>query len=119
MIYRFETSATMKEYNRKNWWIDSGILRPVEIEAGSLSEALKNFQEYAQEEAYITISNNALKNKNPMYKDTAHGAQQCGYVITGKCDFKDDTRRAWIAQYIDLWITIKIVKSPFEEEKNA
>lgn len=116
MIYFFNTTATMKPHNRKKWWIDSDILRPVEIEADSLDDALQLFQEYAEKESYITISNNAIKNKNPMYIDTPNGTKQTGFVITGKCDFQDDDRHAWIAQYINLWVTIKTVKNPFEEE---
>ena len=33
MKYIFETNATMKEYNCKNWWIDSDIITRKYIEA--------------------------------------------------------------------------------------
>lgn len=31
--YIFKTMATMKEYNNKSWWIDSGIVRDIHIAA--------------------------------------------------------------------------------------
>lgn len=40
--YLFETSATMKEYNNKNWWIDSGIIRN---KLDMLSRERVNFKE--------------------------------------------------------------------------
>ena len=63
-----------------------------------------------EESHYITISNNALKNKDPMYVGIAGGgAKQVGYVITGKTDFEDRENYRWSSQYIDLWVTILTV----------
>jgi hypothetical protein len=115
MKYQFKTTATMKVYNNKNWWIDPGIVREITVEADNIKSALDQYRETVQDQYYINISKSALKNKSPMYRDTADGdAQQCGYVITGSTDFNDDNR-VWVTQYIDLWVTIHIVSNPFTE----
>lgn len=102
--YIFETTATMKEYNNKKWWINHDVVQPIRISAESVTEALRQYREKV-EEFGITISNNALRTKNPMYIDTVDGVKQTGYVITGQMDFNDNYYR-WVKQYIDLWVTI-------------
>ena len=103
----FKTTATMKEYNNKKWWIDSGIVREIRITAENVREALKQYREIVSEKFYIEISDNAIKCKSPMYIDTASGeCKQVGYVITGKTDFEDRDNYKWSSQYIDLWVTI-------------
>lgn len=115
MKYQFKTSATMKEYNAKNWWIDSGVVREIIVEADNLNDALKQYQAIVSEKYYIEISRNALKNKRPMYRDTPDcEAVQCGYVITGKTDFQTDAGD-WVTHYIDLWVSVNVVVNPFAE----
>ena len=104
--YVFNTTTTMKPYNHKKWYIMDDIVKTFETTAETLTEALKDFQKYVEESAYITISNNALRTKSPMYRDTKSGTKQVGYVITGKTEFEDTDRRRWIDQYIDLWVDI-------------
>ena len=105
MRYTFDTTTTMKPYNRDKWWISDDIIRRKTIEAKNLSVALKKYQDEVMNKYYITISDTALKRKNPMFVDTDKGAKQVGYVITGSTDFDDDGR-GWVKQYIDLWVTI-------------
>ena len=105
MRYTFDTTTTMKPYNNKKRWISDDIIRRKTIEAKNLSEALKKYQDEVMNKDYITISDTALKRKNPMLIDTVEGTQQVGYVITGSTDF-DDNGRGWVKQYIDLWVTI-------------
>ena len=105
MRYTFDTPTTMKPYNRDKWWICDDIIKHKTIEAKNLSEALKKYQDKVTNEDYITISDTALKRKNPMFVDTDKGAKQVGYVITGSTDFNDNGR-GWVKQYIDLWVTI-------------
>lgn len=113
--YLFETTATMKEYNNKKWWIDSGIIREITINAENIEKAIEQYREKVIERDYINISKNALKNKAPMYIDSANGdPTQCGYVITASTEFDSDGR-GWIKQYIDLWVTINIIVNPFIE----
>lgn len=103
----FKTTATMKEYNNKKWWIDSGIVREMRIVAENVKEALMQYRENLSKDYYIEISNNAIKQKSPMYIDAANGeCKQVGYVITGKTEFEDRESYKWSFQYIDLWITI-------------
>lgn len=102
----------MKEYNRKKWWIASDIVRDKYIEAENLNIALKQYQEDVKNKDYITISENALKNKNAMYMDKKDGtSKQIGYVITGKTSFQNDDG-TWKDDYIDLWITIHVINTP-------
>lgn len=108
--YLFKTTTTMKEYNNKKWWIDSNIVRDKYINAENLNEALEKYKNLVEEKDYITISNNAMKNKNPMYIDTTDGeTKQVGYVITAKTEFQDDNYK-WSTQYINLWINILTVE---------
>ena len=113
MIYLFRTTATMKEYNRKKWWIASDIIPDMEIDAQNLNDALKVYRNNVQEKHYISISPSALRNKNAMYIDTKNGTQQNGYVITAKSEF-DNGRGRWVDQYIDLWVDISILQNLFE-----
>ena len=94
--YLFKTTATMKEYNNKKWWIDSGIIREITINAENIEKAIEQYREKVIERDYINISKNALKNKTLMYIDSANGEPiQCGYVITASTEFDND-RRSWI-----------------------
>lgn len=116
--YRFDTTATMKEYNSQKWWIDSGIIRPVIVTAETLAAALEKYRE-SVERYGVNISKNAIATKSEMYQDTAAGeAVQCGYVITGSTEFSDDSRHGWpwVKQYIDLWVTVSVLVNPFEME---
>ena len=113
--YQFETSATMKPYNYKSWWIDSGIIRKITVDAPDLKKALDEYREIVKDKYYIEISKSAIKNRQPMYRDTASGdALQVGYVITAATDFDSDGR-GWVTQYIDLWVTVNEIVNPFEE----
>ena len=109
--YLFKTTATMKEYNNKKWWIDSKIVRDKYINAEDINKALEKYKSLVEEKEYITISNNAIKNKSPMYVDTKDGdTKQVGYVITAKTEFQDNDNYKWSTQYIDLWVTILTIE---------
>lgn len=115
--YRFETTTTMKPHNNKKWWIDPDIVRPVEIRAETVREAMMIFRERVETRDYVTISKNAINNPDPMYIDDASGDRvQIGYVITGKLDFLDDDKMRYTEQYIDLWTTIQIITTPNFQE---
>ena len=116
MKFQFTTSATMKPHNSKKWWIDSGIIRPVTIQAENINDALKQYQTIVKDRFYVDVSDNAIKHKNKMYIDTKNGETiQTGYVITGSTEFEQDNPHKWITQYIDLWVTINILTNPFTE----
>lgn len=118
MKYQFKTVTTMKEYNSKKWWIDSNIVREIIIDADNMKNALKQYRDIVKNKFYIDISDNALRNKNPMYIDNADGsAKQVGYVITGKTDFEDRDNYKWSTQYINLWITVYVLQNAFEEDE--
>ena len=85
MNYIFKTTATMKEYNNKKWYIDGGIVSDMRIDADSVENALEIYRERVEEKHYINISKNAIKNKSEMFVDLSDGsAKQVGYVITEK-----------------------------------
>ena len=114
MKYLFKTTATMKEYNNKKWWIDSNIIRDITVEADNIDQALQRYRNEVETRFYVTISDNALKTKNPMYTDTAAGgAKQVGYVITGKTEFECRDLYKWVTQYIDLWVNVYILQDAF------
>ena len=104
--YLFRTTATMKEYNCRKWWINSDVISDIEIDAENLKQALKEYQEIVINKFYIDISNNAIKNKSPMYIDTKSGVKQIGFVITASGDFDRGDYTGFSKQYFDLWIEI-------------
>ena len=114
--YMFRTTATMKEYNAKQWWIASDIIRTKYITADNLREALKAYAEEVTEKDYITISANALRTKSPMYRDRPNGQpEQVGYVITASTEMQRDNG-SWTTQFIDLWVSVdKLESVDFEE----
>lgn len=109
MNYILRTQATMKEYNNKKWWIDSGIISEKRINADSVKKALEIYRERVADENYIDISRNAIKNKSEMFVDTPDGVKQVGYVITGKTEFDKGDYTGYSTQYIDLWVTVLTV----------
>lgn len=115
--YIFKTTTTMKPHNCKKWWIDSDIITEKRITAENIAAALDEYRAQVQDRHYITISNNAMKTKEPMFIDTPTGdAKQCGYVITGSCDFEDRDNYRWSKQYIDLWVSVlTVIDTDFEE----
>ena len=110
MNYIFKTTATMKEYNNKKWYIDGGIVSDMRIDADSVENALEIYRERVKEKHYINISKNAIKNKSEMFVDLSDGSvKQVGYVITGKTEFDKGDYTGYSTQYIDLWVTILTV----------
>ena len=110
MNYIFKTTATMKEYNNKKWYIDGGIVSDIRIDADSVENALEIYRERVEEKHGITISKNAIKNKSEMFVDLSDGGiKQVGYVITGKTEFDKGDYTGYSTQYIDLWVTILTV----------
>ena len=61
MNYIFKTTATMKEYNNKKWYIDGGIVSDMRIDADSVENALEIYRERVEEKHCISISKNAIK----------------------------------------------------------
>lgn len=110
MNYIFKTTATMKEYNNKKWYIDRGIVSDMRINADSVENALEIYREQVEEKHYINISKNAIKNKSEMFVDLSDGnIKQVGYVITGKTEFDKGDYTGYSTQYINLWVTILTV----------
>lgn len=99
----------MKEYNSKHWWIDGNIITEKVITAENLPAALEEYRERVENDHYITISRNALKEKRPMYVALKTGGEkQVGYVITGRTEFETQNYK-WCKQYVDLWVEIVTV----------
>lgn len=111
--YRFKTSTTMKPYNRKKWWIMHDYVGEVNVKTNSLNEAIKNYAEYLRDKYGIVLSQNAIRNKEPMFRDRKDGeSKQVGFVFTGKTTFYDDYGKS-SRQFIELWTDIDEVKSIF------
>ena len=80
MNYIFKTTATMKEYNNKKWYIDGGIVSDMRIDADSVENALEIYRERVEEKHYISISQNAIKNKSEMFVDTPDGGRKTSRI---------------------------------------
>lgn len=102
--YLFKTTTTMKDYNRKKWWIARDCISDKCIVAENLKDALQEYRNKVKEKDYITISDNAMKTRSPMYDSSSSGTKQVGFVITGQADFESSGK--WVTQYIDLWVQI-------------
>ena len=115
MLFIFKTNATMKPHNYKRYWISSDIINEKQIEAENLNSAIKIYAERVENENYITISRNAIKNCSPMYRGMKDGStKQIGFVFTAQSEFNDDYKR-WVKQYINLWVEIiTVVETNFE-----
>ena len=75
-----------------------------------MKNALEIYRERVNEKYYISISQNAMKNKSEMFSDLQDGeTKQVGYVITGKTEFDKGDYTGYSTQYIDLWVTILTV----------
>lgn len=107
MNYIFKTKATMKDYNCAKWFVDSDIVQEMRINADTVESALSVYRERVNEQALVSISQNAVKSKSAMFIDMPDGSvKQAGYVITGKAEFDKGDYVGWSTQYIDLWVTI-------------
>lgn len=106
MNYLFNTVVTMKDYNRGKWYIEPDIIKPQYIEAASVQDALQVYRENVGESPVgVEISNTAIKNREPIYRDRGEEAVQVGFMITGKT-YMQDERYKWTTQYIELWVDI-------------
>lgn len=110
--YLIKTSCTMKDYNAGRYWIDRGIIGQTRIAAETIADALEGLRD-AAEEVGITISKNALRNKEPVFVDVPEEPEpvQVGYIMTGKTEIYD--RSANIngsVQFIDVWATFEEVR---------
>jgi len=111
--YIFKTCVTMKEYNRSKWWIDSDIIRDIRTPAENIKAALNEYRRIVEDKYYIGVSENAIRNKSPMYIDTKSGeTKQIGFVITGSTDFEKSNYSGWSKQYIDLWVEVLEITNP-------
>ena len=100
----------MKEYNRKKLWIDSNIVRTVEVTADNTADALSQYYQIVNEKFGIEISQHAIKTKSPMWEEDENGKpKQVGWVITGKTLFEDRDNNRCSTQYVDLWVNILTV----------
>ena len=119
MLFLFETHATMKDYNAAKWWIDRDYIPTKKINANNLKEAIKQYADFCSEHG-ADISANAIKSAATLYYDDKDGnAHECGRVFTASTEMADDDRNKWVKQYIDLWVNISIITSPFEQRAAA
>lgn len=103
--FLFRTTVIL---NDPKFWIDQNILRPIYIKSTNVSDALLKYRLYAQDDAYISISENALNTKSGQFNELSNGdVVQTGYVIKGSTEIED------IRKYLDLWITIEEIINPF------
>lgn len=110
MYYIFKTKTTMKDYNRKKWFIDKDSVPEMCINADTVELALSVYRERVNEHGIVSVSDNAIKNKSEMFVDMPGGSvKQVGYVVTGKAEFDKGDYSGWSTQYIDLWVTILTV----------
>lgn len=110
--YIFNTTAEIKGKNSIKYWINPDIIPTgIKIYGNNITDALETFREYVNAKYAVTISENAIKNKQAMYVDVDGTAKQLGYVITGKTTIVNGVMLS-----INLWIEIiTVVDTDFPE----
>ena len=108
MQYIFKTKTFTKKKDDNKWWIDMHYVSDKAIAADNVSEAIKTYRILVKSGDNISISDNALRNKEPLYMATETGSKQVGYWITGKTSIQDDDgyRKE---KYIDMEVMILTV----------
>lgn len=81
-MYIINTTTTIAEHLRDKYWIDSDYIKPMQIKADTLSQALAEYRNRLQDD-YINVTTSALRNKSPMY---IGDGEQIGYVIKAHHD---------------------------------
>ena len=114
MNYIFKTTATMKEYNNKKWYIDGGIVSDMRINADSVENALEIYRERVEEKHYITISKNAIKNKSEMFVDLSDGGASC-YLVSPDTVQAFIQRVTWAQGVVNCFCNITV--KPYKGRK--
>ena len=104
-MFIFKTTTRIKS---PKYWIDADIIPEFKIDTSDLNAAIKEFRNFAEEQ-YISISDNAIKHKSPMYIDTLNGTKQIGYTFNASTDIYDDDTQRYTKQWLTLWVEILTV----------
>lgn len=87
-----------------NYWIDHDFTR--EIEAENLEQAYSDVVEIIKEDCFMTVSANAIRNRQIIYVDDKNGvAKQVGYVYRIHTEIDNGTRL--VTKLGHAWVTIK------------
>lgn len=97
-------------YNGEFFWREEKRIQPIKIEAISANEAFELFTEKIQKNGIVSISKNALKNKNPLYGDLL-GNLQIGWIITDNI-FIDVGINEYSTKYFDMFVEIEELSIP-------
>ena len=115
--YLFRTTCTVKHYNCHKWYIMSDYVQNIMIKAESIKKALEKYRNILDDKYCITISDHAMKHKEPIFEDESESgcAIQTGYMLTGKTGFESRSDNIpYTEQYIEVWTTINTIQNPFE-----
>ena len=110
--YLFNATATVKPADHGKWWIDEKDRRYIKAE--NVKVAFDVYVEKLNADHYGNyISKTAVKNKQPMYRDTEENdCQQVGWIVTAKTLFDKGDYSGWVEKYIDLWVEIQEIAVP-------
>lgn len=107
--YLFEIAVNVQDHNY--YYQD---VRPFTVNAENVNEAIEKATKELEETYYMEFSKSALKRKSEMYVDRKNGTPELiGYVITAHTEFENGCGK-WVKKVIELWTTIKELRSPFE-----
>lgn len=104
-MFIFKTTTTVKN---PKYWILSDIISEFKIDTNDLTTAIEEFRNFAEKQD-ISITNNAIKCKSPMYIDTLNGTKQVGYTFNASTDIYDDDTQRFTKQRLALWVEILTV----------
>lgn len=115
--YLFRTACEMKHYNCDKWYIMRDYVKNIIINSESIKNALEQYRKILNDKYCISVSDNAMKRKEPIYGDESETgcAIQTGYILTGKTGFESRSYNIpYTEQYIEVWVTINTIANPFE-----
>ena len=82
MNYIFKTTATMKEYNNKKWYIDGGIVSDMRIDADSVENALEIYRERVEKSIVSLFPKMPLKTSRKCSLIYQTGAQNKSAMLS-------------------------------------
>lgn len=101
--YFIQTNCYMKDYNDDKYFIMTDTVKDKMYIAKNTDELIKQYTETLENEYGISISKNAIRNKDFLYDVND---KIIGYVFTGKTEFPDRDRLIYVKQYIDVYTKI-------------
>lgn len=92
----------------KGYWDQTMDNEKIELSSLNLEGAINELVEILKNDYGYEITKNALKHKNPIYRDMKEGTKQVGFIIIGHTIAENTKLNKWSKIVSELWIDIKV-----------